>query len=171
MIPESSNSSGSTPITSASWLLTAINQSPNSQWTTLSGSQVSFYASNNTSTVTSTAVPGTPVICGVTGDPPVATYCPGLTTYNNTINLNSSSNSSAVSLTGCKSATTCSSVPSTPVMGVLLGRTWWAGASSATSYVPPSPPPEPPPPPTTPTCPPPYVSDGSGCILGPIIPY
>lgn len=110
------------PWTAASFFLTAINGVSGSPWTTYSTSDVSFYASDNVTTFTDNyyldeqiVVDLGAIINNQKSGYPVNPKSGGGYTCNGSCKPNYS-------------------------MGVLLGRTWWPGASSATNYNPPNPP-------------------------------
>lgn len=109
------------PWTAASFFLTAINGVSGSPWTTYSTSDVSFYASDNVTTFYNYfELLGTiNVDLGSIINNETADY--GVEAKNGSFVCNGS----------CKPNYS---------MGVLLGRTWWPGASSATNYNPPNPP-------------------------------
>jgi len=59
--------------------------------------------------------------------------------YTEAVHIDAALNSTDFDIYPCKNLKECHNVPTNPIMSVLLGRSWWPGATTATSYVPPNP--------------------------------
>ena len=121
--PFATSSVGS-PWTAASFFLTAINGVSGSPWANYSTSDVSFYANDSVTTFSNND------------------NSADHSSYTETVDLGSFINNHKQNYScGTKDqSVSCSSYNPNYSMGVLLGRTWWPGASTATTYSPPSPP-------------------------------